>query len=94
MYVNKTQDNNIDFLKPLGPSSKEMKNKTRFSFHLTSLACNFNGKYMVSNLISKGPQRVTNKESFRKYNTLSFYNYEHPKKGHPPILLSRLARDS
>ena len=26
--------------------------------------------------------------------TLSFYNYEHPKKGHLPILLSRLARDS
>ena len=27
-------------------------------------------------------------------NTLSFYNYEHPKKGHILILLSRLARDS
>ena len=26
--------------------------------------------------------------------TLSFYNYEHPKKGQLPILLSRLARDS
>ena len=26
--------------------------------------------------------------------TLSFYNYEHPKKGHILILLSRLARDS
>ena len=27
-------------------------------------------------------------------NTLFFYNYEHPKKGQLPILLSRLARDS
>ena len=26
--------------------------------------------------------------------TLFFYNYEHPKKGHLLILLSRLARDS
>ena len=26
--------------------------------------------------------------------TLSFYNYEHPKKGQLSILLSRLARDS
>ena len=28
------------------------------------------------------------------YITLSFYNYEHLKKGHIPILLPRLARDS
>ena len=74
MYVNEAQDNNMDFLKPLGPSSKEMKNKTRFSFHLTSLACNFNGKYMVSNLISKGPQRVTKKKKVfeNTYNKLCY----------------------
>ena len=44
--------------------------------------------------LSRSRSLIETNNNIHTVHTLSFYNYKHPKKGHLPILLSRLARDS
>ena len=59
-------------------------NDFRFFFSIFNL-CMYPCLEVYKNLV---------KSQLWKFITLFFYNYEHPKKGQLPILLSRLARDS